>query len=643
MMLLLVFASSHVNLEDLERDIKTVMYRYDERWPADYGTYGPLFVRLAWHAAGTYRVFDGRGGADGGRQRFSPESDWIDNTNLDKARLLLVPIKKKYGRHLSWGDLIVLSGTVALKESGAKVLGFCGGRIDDDDGYESELLSTSLDRPCEKRGECDVDPKFASTTQGLIYVNPEGPQGVPDPVGSATEIRRTFQRMDMNDMETVSLIGGGHALGKAHGTCPMLARSSCSRGKGKHAFTSGFEGSWTDSPTRWSNRYFQILRTHNWTMHQTRWGKTQWRVEGANPIFATDAHNSSAIAPTMMLTSDVALLHDSSFRKYVDMFAESPRLFDDVFAKAWYKLTTRDMGPIERCTGDATPPLQDWQHSLKSPKTPGNAAKVLQAFRHDFQQDKSLACVWIQLAWTSCSSYRKSDHTGGCNGAFFLLDTNAHNKMTTLIKKKQQVCKCSVSDLVLLGARAGFEFYGVSATHAEFCFGRTDSSKPLNRPYAVRTLEFDTFGELREASDLLGISTRELFAVDVILSSILRSCPESSNEMWTIIDARLDDIMNNRNTSNAYESDPDIIEMAMSTDRDGMRAYFTRAWDHLEIADRYDGPNANHCILTDIPRQLESVLLIAFLLICVVALQTVSAIAVWKRSKEYKFVSPTDN
>lgn len=391
----------------------------------DFGNYGPLMIRLAWHCSGSYRTSDGRGGCDGARQRFEPERSWEDNTNLDKARKLLWPINKKYGKGLSWGDLIIYSANVAIESMGGPVLGFCAGRIDDIDGTDSlELgptIEQEIDFPCKVQGKCPAP--LGSNTVGLIYVNPEGPLGEPIPRDSALDIRGVFTRMSMNDTETVALIGGGHAFGKAHGPCPNGPGPSpkedsfnpwpgkCGSGKGNDTFTSGFEGSWTTEPTKWGNFYFQSLlkSEFEWSVHTGPGGHNQWQAVTSPGV--------------MMLTSDVALMHDptNSYPDIVTLFANDINQLNIAFSNAWYKLTTRDMGPVSRCLGPNIPPPQPFQYPLlptnnnKSKKQPNfnDVKKALQKII----TTSDLSAFVIELAYSCASTYRRTDYLGGCNGA----------------------------------------------------------------------------------------------------------------------------------------------------------------------------------------------------------------------------------
>jgi catalase (peroxidase I) len=370
-------ALMNIDFNDVKEDLRVFYKQSQDWWPADYGNYGPFFIRLAWHCSGSYRIYDGRGGCDGGRQRFDPERSWDDNTNLDKARSLLWPIKQKYGDGLSWGDLFVLAGTTAIESMGGPVLGFCGGRIDDVSGYESIELGPNREQeaifPCEVNGQCK--PPFGTTTIGLIYVNPEGPMGIPDPDGSRHDVRDTFQRMAMNDSETVALIGGGHAFGKTHGACPTGPGpnpdqdpsnpwpGTCDNG----TFTSGFEGPWTQTPTQWDNSYFTLLVNNNWTVHVGPGNHSQWKVDGVQPVAPGPDPTSNKTQNVMMLTSDVSLTYDDAFLEIVERFANNPDELDVAFSHAWYKLTSRDMGPHSRCAGSLVPEPQPWQYPLPEP------------------------------------------------------------------------------------------------------------------------------------------------------------------------------------------------------------------------------------------------------------------------------------
>ena len=442
-------ALAQLDLEPVKEDLRELFVTSQEEWPADYGHYGPFMIRLAWHCAGSYRLSDGRGGCDGGRQRFDPERSWEDNTNLDKARALLWPIKQKYGLGLSWGDLFILAGTTAIESMGGPTIGFCAGRIDDMNGRDSLGLGPSREQeeiaPCPVEGACL--PPLGASTVGLIYVNPEGPLGNPVPSLSAADVRDTFGRMGMNDSETVALIGGGHAFGKAHGACPAGAGPPpnvdpvnpwpglCGTGVGVDTFTSGFEGPWVPTPTSWSNAYFQILQNFEWEVWTGPGNHSQWRVAGgATPPTAPGVAPGGPREPVMMLTSDLSLLNDpeQSYQRYVQQFAEQPEAFDNAFAAAWYKLTARDMGPHSRCFGEDVPPPQPWQFPLPPPPPPAELPdfeQVRDAVRRvmvepnpvlppdEYDGQPWYGALFVRLAWACASTFRSTDFLGGCNGA----------------------------------------------------------------------------------------------------------------------------------------------------------------------------------------------------------------------------------
>ena len=424
-----------VNYEDVMKDLEQVMVESKDFWPADYGNYGPLFVRLAWHNSGSYRTSDGRGGVDGARQRFEPERSWPDNTNLDKARALLWDIKYKYGPDLSWGDLFVLAGDTAIRSMGGHILGFCGGRVDAMDGSESIQLGPSTIQeelfPCQKNGDC-VEP-LGSNTVGLIYVNPEGHQANGDPVESSKDIRDVFRRMDMNDTETVALIGGGHAVGKSHGACPKGPGPSpaedpfnpwpgnCGDGKLTNAFTSGMELPWTTRPTHWDTEYYHNLLNYNWTRIRGPGNHIQWtpQVIGDQILPTAVSADGTKNETIGLLTSDVALIHDKAYLEIVRMFAENRDRFDTMFAHAWYKLVTRDMGPRSRCINSDTAPVsQDWQNGLPDrTESPPDFTEVRERIMNLLDSDNTAYGQFTRLAWQCASSFRVTDYQGGCNGA----------------------------------------------------------------------------------------------------------------------------------------------------------------------------------------------------------------------------------
>ena len=507
-----------LDLAAVKEDLHELMTNSQDWWPADYGHYGPFFIRMAWHAAGTYRIADGRGGAGAGTLRFAPLNSWPDNANLEKARLLLWPIKQKYGKKLSWADLMVLTGNVAMESMGFKTFGFGGGREDvwepEEDiywGRESEWLG-------DKRytGDRELENPLGAVQMGLIYVNPEGPNGNPDPLKSAVDIRETFGRMAMNDYETVALIAGGHTFGKTHGAAdadqyveaePAGARieqmsmgwkNNYGSGKGEHTITSGLEGAWTTTPTRWSNNYFENLFGYDWELTKSPGGAQQWTPKGgAGAGTVPDAHNPDKSHAPIMLTTDIALRMDPIYEPISRHFYENPDEFADAFARAWFKLTHRDMGPIDRYLGSEVPkesliwqdPVPKVDHVLIDEKDEATLkAKILES-------DLSVSQL-VSAAWASASTYRNSDKRGGANGARVSLSpqkywdvnqpiqlgkvldvlTDIKNKFNTTSQGK----KVSLADLIVLAGSAGIEKAASDAGHqvkVPFTAGRTDATQ----------------------------------------------------------------------------------------------------------------------------------------------------------------------
>ncbi len=432
-----------VDIDALKQDIQKVMTTSQDWWPADYGTYAPFFVRMAWHSAGTYRLEDGRGGADGGQQRFEPLNSWPDNANLDKARRLLWPVKKKYGQQVSWSDLMVLSGNVALESMGFKTIGFAGGRVDD---FEADLVYWGPENKFMASHRFDKEGKLekplGATTMGLIYVNPEGPNGSGDPLAAAAQIRETFGRMAMNDEETVALVAGGHTFGKTHGAhkvdeCVGPAPASnkieaqgfgwknkCGTGKGVDTITSGLEGAWTANPTQWTMGYLNNLFAYDWVQSKSPAGAIQWipdHNKAANTV--PDAHDASKKHAPTMLTTDLALKADPKYKEISQRFLNNPQEFEKAFAAAWFKLTHRDMGPRSRYVGKAVPQQAfAWQDQLPTANyNPINALDVEKIKTRILRSDLSVAQL-VKTAWASASSYRNSDMRGGANGARIALE-----------------------------------------------------------------------------------------------------------------------------------------------------------------------------------------------------------------------------
>ncbi|KAG2502514.1 hypothetical protein JM18_009614 [Phytophthora kernoviae] len=530
-----------IDYELVKEDLLHLMTDSQDFWPADFGHYGGLFIRLAWHCNGSYRRADGRGGCDGGRIRFTPERAWADNTNLDKALDLLEPIKLKYGDALSWGDLIVLSGNVAIESMGGPVLGFCGGRRDDADGTSSLQLALTPEQesvaPCAVDGQCK-EP-LGATTLGLIYVNPEGPMGVPDPVLSVADVRDTFKRMGMDDRETVALIGGGHAFGKTHGACttgpgpdplqdPLNPWSgTCGegelKGKGNNTFTSGFEGAWTFTPTKWGNGYFKGLTGFEWEKFDGPGGHVQWR-----PVPETTP-------PVRMLTADIALLHDASYLNISQEFAANLTSLDDAFSHAWYKLMSRDLGPVARCRGNDVPPVQPFQNPL--PPTPTSLpdfdavrsdirsllTKSVDGLTSDSSSDGTPynGALFVHAAWQCASTFRITDYAGGCNGAKIRFPpqkdwpVNAGvDKIISVLEtlKTESYPTLSTADLIVLAGQVALEDAG--NVTIDFLGGRTDGEDGSNMDIlAPREYYNTTLIAVRDNIKILGVSAYEAVAL----------------------------------------------------------------------------------------------------------------------------------
>jgi len=527
-------AFASIDYEALKRDLHDLMTDSQDWWPADYGHYGPFFIRMAWHSAGTYRTGDGRGGAGTGSQRFAPLNSWPDNANLDKARRLLWPIKQKYGNALSWADLIILAGNVALESMGFKTFGFAGGREDifepEEDiywGKEAEWLGD--ERYAEER---KLENPLAAVQMGLIYVNPEGPDGKPDPVASAIDIRETFARMAMNDEETVALIAGGHTFGKTHGAgdadlmgpepeaAPMEEmglgwKNAHGSGLGVDTITSGLEGAWTPTPITWDNTYFEMLFEYDWELKKSPAGAWQWHpTDPAAATIVPDAHDESRKHAPMMATSDLALRFDPIYEKISRRFYENPDELADAFARAWFKLTHRDMGPRSRYVGPEVPaeeliwqdPVPAVDHELVSDADVADLkAKILDA-------DLSVSQL-ASTAWASASTYRGSDKRGGANGARIRLapqkdwDVNVGAGVADVISKLDEVRdawnaaqpggkRISLADMIVLGGCAAVEKAakdaGVSVT-VPFAPGRTDATQEQT--------DVESFGFLEPAAD----------------------------------------------------------------------------------------------------------------------------------------------
>lgn len=425
-----------LDLEAVKKDLRDLMTTSQDWWPADFGHYGPLFIRMAWHSAGTYRIGDGRGGAGSGQQRFAPLNSWPDNVNLDKARRLLWPVKQKYGRKISWADLMILAGNVALESMGVKTIGFAGGRVDwfepDESVYWGSEGQWLEDKRHSARG--DLENPLAAVQMGLIYVNPEGPGGHPDPVAAAKDIRETFRRMGMNDEETVALIAGGHTFGKCHGAGPASHlgpepeaapieqqglgwKSSFGTGKGPDTITSGLEVTWTVSPTKWSNNFFFNLFHYEWELTKSPAGAYQWVAKRA-PAVVPDAHDPSKKHPPTMLTTDLSLRFDPIYEKISRRFMENPDAFADAFARAWFKLVHRDMGPRSRYLGPEVPTEEFiWQDPIPAVNHPLIDDEDIAQLKKKILSSGLSVSQLVYTAWSSASTFRGSDKRGGANGA----------------------------------------------------------------------------------------------------------------------------------------------------------------------------------------------------------------------------------
>ncbi|WP_251551968.1 catalase/peroxidase HPI [Neobacillus muris] len=477
-----------LDFDALKQDLRNLMTDSQDWWPADYGHYGPLFIRMSWHAAGTYRTGDGRGGGGTGNQRFAPLNSWPDNVSLDKARRLLWPIKQKYGNKISWADLLVLAGNVAIESMGGKTIGFGAGRPDIWHPEEDVYWGTEKEWLDDKRytGERNLENPLAAVQMGLIYVNPEGPNGKPDPIAAARDIRETFGRMGMNDEETVALIAGGHTFGKAHGAgdaanvgpepeaAPIEAQglgwqNSYGKGKGRDTITSGLEGAWTPNPTQWDNGYFDMLLGYEWWLTKSPAGAWQWlAVDPDEEHLAPDPEDSSIKVPTMMFTTDIALRHDPAYEKIARRFHANPEEFADVFARAWFKLLHRDMGPKARYLGPEVPE-QDfiWQDPVPAGNYDLTDAEIAQIKAKILDSGLTVSKL-VTTAWASASTYRCSDHRGGANGARIRLapqkdwEVNQPEQLAQVLQvlegiQKDLDNKVSLADLIVLGGCAAIE------------------------------------------------------------------------------------------------------------------------------------------------------------------------------------------
>ncbi|MEU6970471.1 catalase/peroxidase HPI [Kitasatospora aureofaciens] len=558
-------AFNALDLPAVKRDIQEVLSTSQPWWPADFGYYGPFIIRMAWHSAGTYRISDGRGGADGGQQRFAPLNSWPDNASLDKARRLLWPVKKKYGRSISWADLIVLAGNVALEGMGFETFGFGGGRVDDWEPDEDVYWGPETTWLGDERytGDRELESPLAAVQMGLIYVNPEGPNGNPDPIAAARDIRETFYRMAMNDEETVALIAGGHTFGKTHGAGPadnvgpdpeaapmeqmgLGWKSGFGTGVGGDAITSGLEGIWTATPITWDNSFFETLFGYEWELTKSPAGAHQWKPkDGAGEGTVPDAHDPDKRHVPIMLTTDLSLRFDPVYEPISRRFLENPAEFADAFARAWFKLTHRDMGPVVRYLGPEVPSEQLlWQDPLPTVSYQQiDAADVADLKRRIAATGLSVSEL-VSTAWAAASSYRNSDKRGGANGGRIRLqpqagwEVNEPDRLAGVLRALEGVQRdfnaqagdkqVSLADLVVLAGGVGIEQAakaGGLAVEVPFAPGRVDASQELTDTESFAAMEprADGFRNwvgkgnrlpaeflLLDKANLLGLSAPEL-------------------------------------------------------------------------------------------------------------------------------------
>ncbi|MEP1741640.1 MAG: catalase/peroxidase HPI [Kangiellaceae bacterium] len=543
-------AFQSLDLVEVKAEIEKVLTDSKEWWPADYGHYGPFMIRMAWHAAGTYRTADGRGGANTGNQRFAPLNSWPDNGNLDKARRLLWPVKQAYGKKLSWADLFILAGNVAIESMGLKTFGFAGGREDiwepEEDVYwgaEKEWLDDN-----RYSGKRELENPLAAVQMGLIYVNPEGPNGEPDPLASAADIRETFARMGMNDEETVALTAGGHTFGKAHGAGdpglvgaePEAAaleemgfgwKNKLGTGKGDDTTTSGIEGAWTANPIQWDNGYFELLFGYDWELEKSPSGAWQWTpIDVKDEHKAPKAHDASTKVKTMMTTADMAMRKDPAYEKISKRFYENPEQFADAFQRAWFKLTHRDMGPKSRYLGPEIPskdliwqdPLPAWEHQLVD-------SNDIESLKEQILDSQLTISELVYTAWSSASTYRSSDFRGGANGARIRLapqknwQVNQPKQLDKVLKVYQSIQtkfnqtagdkEVSLADLIVLGGNAGVEQAAKAAGYdiqVPFQAGRVDASQEQTDIESFDLLEPIADGFRNYQKQSYSLSTEEL-------------------------------------------------------------------------------------------------------------------------------------
>lgn len=626
-----------LDLDEVKDDINNLLTTSQDWWPADYGNYGPFFIRMAWHSAGTYRTSDGRGGSGEGLHRFAPQNSWPDNGNLDKARRLLWPIKQKYGKKISWADLMILAGNVSLENMGFNTFGFAGGREDvweSDDTYwgnEKEWLADN-----RYSGDRELENPLAAVQMGLIYVNPEGPNGNPDPILSARDIRETFARMAMNDEETVALIAGGHAFGKAHGAgnpanvgpnpeqAPIEEmglgwKNSFGKGNAEDTITSGIEGAWSPTPTRWDNSYLELLFTYDWKQTKSPAGATQWiptNESAANLV--PDAHLDGKFHAPMMTTADLALKFDPEYNKISIRFLKDFEYFSDVFARAWFKLTHRDMGPVSRYLGKEVPSeILIWQDPVPLVKRKTISDKNIKKIKKQILDSGLSISDLVNTAWASASTFRKTDKRGGANGARIRLqpqiswdvnDTATISKVLAVLESIKT--EMSMADLIVLGGCAAIEKSAEQAgikLSVPFTQGRTDASQDQTDVDSFSVLEpqFDGFRNyinwrvtapeevlLVEKANLLNLNPVEL----VLLLSGIRML--NNNNLDNTYLAKLLSYTNASEATNVPRIDliiasnselRAIAEVYASNDaREKFFLDFANAWSKVMNLDRFD-------------------------------------------------------
>ena len=607
-----------LDYDALKKDLNQLMTDSQDWWPADYGHYGPFFIRMTWHAAGTYRTGDGRGGGGTGAQRFAPLNSWPDNGNLDKARRLLWPIKQKYGNKISWADLIILAGNVAIESMGGKTFGFSGGRPDiwapEEDiywGIENEWLDNK-----RYTGDRELENPLAAVQMGLIYVNPEGPDGNPDPLASARDIRETFSRMAMNDEETVALTAGGHTFGKAHGAGdaglvgpePEAASieemglgwiSKHASGKGSDSITSGIEGAWTPNPTKWDNGYFDLLLGYEWEITKSPAGANIWHaVNPKDEDLAPDAEDSSKQIPTMMTTADMAMREDPEYRKISERFHKNPEQFQDAFARAWFKLLHRDMGPRTRYMGPEVPKEElIWQDPIPA----RNSNYDVDAVKTKIADSGLSIQEMVETAWASASTFRHTDMRGGANGARIRLEpqknweVNKPNQLSKVLNTLEDIAsetRASVADVIVLAGNVGIE--KASGKSVPFTPGRGDATQEHTdvESFAVLEPEADGFRNylkknftvtpeelMLDRAHLLGLTAPEM----TVLVGGMRALGISSNDRGIFSENK------GKLTNDFFKT---LLDMSVKWEATGSNSY--------QATDRQSGEKVRRASRTDL-------------------------------------------